>query len=125
MGTGTGSWYLLAYDIADPRRLQRVHRCLSRTGMRVQYSVFVAFADPPGLAAILDEVEGLMHKREDDLRAYPITHPGELWFQGRQVLSGPLLRPGEAPAVRAAPEPHLPGVLRRLFERLWATDGGR
>ncbi|MGH8563120.1 MAG: CRISPR-associated endonuclease Cas2 [Gammaproteobacteria bacterium] len=124
MGTDTGSWYLLAYDIADPRRLQRVHRCLSGTGIRVQYSVFVVFADLPGLAAILDDVEGPMHKREDDLRAYPITHPGELWFQGRQVLSGPLLRPGEAPAA-SHPEPHSPGVLRRLFERLRVTNGGR
>lgn len=119
-----GSWYLLAYDIADPRRLQRVHRCLSRTGIWVQRSVFFVFATPAGLAALLDEVEGLMHKREDDLRAYPITHPGELWFQGRQVIAGPLLRPGEAPAV-SHPERHSPGVLRRLFERLRATDGGR
>lgn len=119
-----GSWYLLAYDIADPRRLQRVHRCLCRTGIRVQRSVFFVFAAPAGLAALLDEVEGLMHKREDDLRAYPITHPGELWFQGQRVIAGPLLRPGEAPAV-SLPECHSPGVLRRLFERLRATDGGR
>ncbi|MGH8479292.1 MAG: CRISPR-associated endonuclease Cas2 [Gammaproteobacteria bacterium] len=124
MGTETGSWYLLAYDIADPRRLQRVHRCLSRTGIRVQRSVFFVFAAPARLAALLDEVEGLMHKREDDLRAYPITQPGELWFQGRQVLSGPLLRPGEAPAA-SHPESHSPGVLRRLFERLRVSDGGR
>ncbi len=124
MATDTGSWYLLAYDIADPGRLQRVHRCLSRTGIRVQYSVFFVFATQAGLAAILDEIEGLMHKREDDLRAYPIAHPGALWFQGRQVLSGPLLRPGEAPAL-TDPEPHPPRVLRRLFERLRRSDGGR
>jgi hypothetical protein len=84
----------------------------------------ISFAAPAGLAALLDEIEGLMHKREDDLRAYPITHPGDLWFQGQRFIAGPLLCPGEAPAV-SHPDPHSSGVLRRIFERLRATDGGR
>ena len=32
--------YLIAYDIADPKRLSRVHRALKREGLPVQYSVF-------------------------------------------------------------------------------------
>lgn len=34
--------YLLAYDIADPRRLARVARIVSREALRIQYSVYVA-----------------------------------------------------------------------------------
>lgn len=112
-------WYLLAYDIADNRRLQRVHRRLLRSGLPVQKSVFLVFATGKGLTELLNELEGLMHKREDDLRAYPIAHPGELWFQGQRVVEGPLLRPGQKPAApKKPPEAPKSAGLRGWFARI-------
>jgi CRISPR-associated endonuclease Cas2 len=72
-------WYLLAYDIADNRRLQWVYRRLLRSGLPVQKSVFLVSVTGEGLTDLLDELEGLMHKGQDDLRTYPIAHPGELY----------------------------------------------
>ncbi len=33
-------WYLVCYDVRDPRRLQRVARHLAGYGQRIQYSIF-------------------------------------------------------------------------------------
>lgn len=111
-------WYLLVYDIADPRRLQRVHRRLCRSGLPLQESVFAVFTSIRGLAELLDELQELMHKREDDLRAYPIAHPGEIWFQGRCAVEGPLLAPAGAPALPPGVEADTPSGLRRFLTRL-------
>lgn len=34
------NWYLVAYDIRDPSRLQKVAKLLKGYGTRIQYSVF-------------------------------------------------------------------------------------
>jgi hypothetical protein len=52
----------------------------------------------------MDEMEDLNHRREDDLRAYPIPEPGEIWLRGKGVLDGAVLAPGaKAPKQRATP----------------------
>ncbi|MBN1859344.1 CRISPR-associated endonuclease Cas2 [Candidatus Bipolaricaulota bacterium] len=33
-------WYLVSYDIRDPKRLARTARCIGGYGSRIQYSVF-------------------------------------------------------------------------------------
>ena len=40
MADNQANLYLIAYDIADPKRLVKVHRTLKRQGLPVQYSVF-------------------------------------------------------------------------------------
>lgn len=34
------NWYLVSYDIRDPKRLARTARCLGGYGSRIQYSMF-------------------------------------------------------------------------------------
>jgi len=87
------SWYLVAYDVSDPRRLQRVHRRLRREGVALQRSVFLLQRSRQGIAELLDELAALMHRREDDLRAYPIPGPGEIWLRGKGVIDGELIAP--------------------------------
>ncbi|HYN77476.1 MAG TPA: CRISPR-associated endonuclease Cas2, partial [Lamprocystis sp. (in: g-proteobacteria)] len=48
-------WYLVAYDIADPRRLQRLHRRLRRDGATLQESVFLVQQSQTGMAALMDD----------------------------------------------------------------------
>ena len=63
--------WLIAYDIADPRRLQRVHRFLCRHAVPVQYSVFVARCSAAKLGSIRASLAKLVKNREDDVRFTP------------------------------------------------------
>ena len=65
--------WLICYDIADRRRLQRVHRVMRRHAVPLQYSVFHAMATRSELLAIFDEIEGRIDARHDDVRAYPLS----------------------------------------------------
>jgi CRISPR-associated endonuclease Cas2 len=87
-------WYLVAYDIADPKRLSRLHRRLRRDGLAMQKSVFLVQRSQRGIGELMDELDGLIHRREDDLRAYPIPEPGEIWLRGKGVVDGSVLAPG-------------------------------
>lgn len=87
-------WYLIAYDIAEPRRLQRLHRRLRRDGLAMQESVFLVQCNQGGIGTLMDELAALIHRREDDLRAYPIQGPDEIWLRGHHATDGSLLRLG-------------------------------
>lgn len=89
-------WYLIAYDIADPLRLQRLHRRLRREGVAMQLSVFLVQRSQSGIVALMDELETLIHHREDDLRAYPVHDPGQIWLRGKGVMDHQLLRSAQA-----------------------------
>jgi CRISPR/Cas system-associated endoribonuclease Cas2 len=53
------SW-LIAYDIASPRRLVRVYRLLREHAVPVQYSVFAAH---PHRSLLVDAIFGLLRHR--------------------------------------------------------------
>jgi CRISPR-associated protein Cas2 len=89
-------WYLLAYDVADPRRLRRVHRRLRREGIAMQQSVFLLFGSNEALRTLMDELGALLDPSVDDLRAYPVADPAELWLHGQSALQQGVLR--DAPA---------------------------
>lgn len=65
--------FLLAYDIADPRRLQRVARVLERHAVRCQKSVFLFRGDVAGVTAVLDEVEPLLDLAADVIQAWQLA----------------------------------------------------
>ena len=86
-------WYLIAYDIADPRRLQRVHRLLKRHALPVQESVFFFRGHEGRMCRVLDEVAELMNLREDDLRAWPVDALGAAWMYGAGVRTSAMAAP--------------------------------
>jgi CRISPR-associated endonuclease Cas2 len=65
--------FVIAYDICDPKRLRRVARRLERSALRTQKSVFVFHGDEAAVAALLDEVAGLMDPRQDVLQAWKLA----------------------------------------------------
>src|SRR5258708_71513 len=67
--------YVIAYDIAHPKRLRRVARLLERRGVRCQYSVFLFRGTAAELTALLDELAGLIRPAEDVVQAWPVP-PG-------------------------------------------------
>lgn len=113
------NWYLLAYDIRDPRRLQRVHYYLRKRALAAQQSVFFVHATETELKEMLDGVAQRIHRHSDDVRAYPISHPAEVWLAGQSPVAGPLLQAPETGINQKKP----PTVERRglwgLVTRLW------
>jgi|SRR5947209_8391024 len=65
--------YLVAYDIAHPRRLQRVAHFLERRAVRCQKSVFLFTGDATAVGRLLDEIAPLLNVREDCVQAWKLS----------------------------------------------------
>jgi len=83
--------YLICYDIANPRRLGRVHRCAVRHALFVQYSVYYLHGSKQQLAALLDEISAEIDNAEDDVRAYTIAPLQDATLIGRSWLPPEIL----------------------------------
>lgn len=86
MADSQSGMYLIAYDIADPRRLSRVHRTLKKQGLPVQYSVFTVVIKRKALLRILESVNRLIHSAEDDVRCYRLPEKTDIKTLGRQFF---------------------------------------
>jgi CRISPR-associated protein Cas2 len=67
--------WLVAYDIADPRRLYKVARLLNGVGVRVQRSVFECLLDRMELARLRIGLGRIIDLAEDRVRCYPLPRP--------------------------------------------------
>jgi len=105
-------WFLLCYDIRNPKRLQRFHYRLSKEALALQQSVFLVRGDRAKIGRIEGLVKRYTHDREDDVRLYPIRNPGAVWTAGIQDQAFKSLY-GGAPA----PKRGL-GVLARISRGL-------
>jgi CRISPR-associated protein Cas2 len=85
--------WLIAYDIANQRRLQRVHRFLCRHAVPVQYSVFVTRCSAAKLGVIRASLAKLVKNREDDVRFYPVPEPAQVFVYGRKARAQNLAAP--------------------------------
>jgi len=61
---------VVAYDIPDDRRRQRLHHVLEGFGTPVQYSVFECLLDEKGLARMKKAVTRTIRPRLDHVRYY-------------------------------------------------------
>lgn len=64
------TFYLFAYDIAEPKRLNRIAKILESIGERVQDSVFEAYLTEEEVQRLLKKVRKIMKEEEDSLRIY-------------------------------------------------------
>ncbi len=85
---------MLCYDIADPKRLVKVHRMLKKTGIPVQKSVFFVQGTENDIKLFLNKLEKIINVRKDDIRAYPVLSPDKVWTTGGPLSTYPLLMPG-------------------------------
>jgi CRISPR-associated protein Cas2 len=86
MADSQNGLYLIAYDIADPRRLSRVHRALKKQGLPVQYSVFTVVMKRKALLRLLEYVEQLIEPAEDDIRCYRLPERTDINALGQQYF---------------------------------------
>ena len=84
------SW-LICYDIANPRRLQRVHREMARTAEPVQYSVFRKRGTRREIVRLMAEIEPLTNPKCDDIRAYSLLTSGRHAVYGLPSLPDGIL----------------------------------
>ncbi|MCK9607774.1 MAG: CRISPR-associated endonuclease Cas2 [Methylomonas sp.] len=78
--------YLIAYDIANPRRLGKVHRILKKQGLPVQYSVFAVVIKRPRLLRLLERIEQQIEEVEDDVRCYRLPANVDTVTLGKQYF---------------------------------------
>lgn len=84
--------WLLCYDIANPRRLQRVHRVACRHAVPLQYSVFHTIATRLEVLVMIHKIEEYLDPDQDDVRAYPLLTTARPVTVGRSALpSGVML----------------------------------
>lgn len=86
MGLSDARAWLVAYDIADPRRLQHIHNYLVRKALAVQYSVFLGVWTERELGRVLSGLSGQIRPSQDDIRAYPLPEWGHPVTRGLPAL---------------------------------------
>ena len=96
MPAGRETPWLVCYDIVDPRRLQRVHRLISRHAIPFQYSIFYVNAVRKDIEKILHRVAGEIDSRRDDVRAYPLLTTVRPFIYGRSRLPDQVMLLGPA-----------------------------
>lgn len=69
--------WLIAYDIADPRRWRRVHAAVAREGHRLQLSLYWLPGDTPRARALAEHLRDLIDPGADDVRFY--AFPDHAW----------------------------------------------
>ena len=120
------AWYLTCYDVPEDRRRQRLHRRLRKQAMPLQKSEFLVEGDRHRVDSVLNMVGKLIHDREDDVRAYPIQHPSQLWLYGQTNIRGATIQPDQQdkPARRTAGGERR-GLVAGLLARLRGHDDER
>lgn len=108
-------WYLIAYDIREPKRLRRVHYCLRKQALALQKSVFAIETDPIHLEEVLARVREIADAHEDDIRLYSIPGPAALWTAGQQEHKLTGLHGGETAAREGS-------LIKRLFAGLFRRE---
>lgn len=78
--------YLIAYDIADPKRLGKIHRYLKKLGLPLQYSVFTVSMRRKSLLKLLSGLQWRMDVKEDDIRCYRLVQQLRVDTLGRQLF---------------------------------------
>lgn len=66
-------FFVVAYDIANPKRLRRVARVMERLATRCQKSVYIFRGDLGKLQTLLDKVAPLLKLEDDIVQAWKIS----------------------------------------------------
>lgn len=69
---GKRQWVVVAYDIPDDRRRNKVMKALAGYGQWAQYSVFECDLRPGDLDRMVARLRQLMRRELDDIRVYPL-----------------------------------------------------
>ena len=82
---------IVAYDIADPRRLNKVAKIIKDYGIRVQKSIFEVDIDGRRFNEMKGRVEDLIEASEDGVKYFPLCEKcaGTVEIMGQGVYIDP------------------------------------
>lgn len=66
------TWFVVAYDIVDDKRRQRVMKTVEAYGVRAQYSLFECDLPPARMEQLLTRLAELIDPAVDDIRIYTL-----------------------------------------------------
>lgn len=64
--------FLICYDIASPKRLQRLQRLVSHHCLQLQYSVYYATLYPQEMDKLIQKIKKIINCHHDDVRIYDV-----------------------------------------------------
>lgn len=64
--------FIIAYDISEKNRLQRLQRLISNQFLQLQYSVYYGSMTRQAMDSVIIAVQKIIHKNEDDVRIYEV-----------------------------------------------------
>ena len=67
---------LIAYDICNSKRLQKVHRIMTSYGQAVQYSVFISQLSERDFTTLREKLKDIIHHQKDQvimIKLGPVT----------------------------------------------------
>ena len=65
-------YFIIAYDISEKNRLQRLQRLISNHFLQLQYSVYYGSMTGKRMDAFIMSMQKIIHPNEDDLRVYEV-----------------------------------------------------
>ena len=82
---------IVTYDIADPRRLNRVAKVIKDYGIRVQKSKFEVTVDSKTFVEMKDRIEDTIEPAEDGVKYFPVCErcAGTLEIIGQGIFIDP------------------------------------
>ncbi|MBI4834056.1 MAG: CRISPR-associated endonuclease Cas2 [Planctomycetes bacterium] len=69
------NYYIIAYDIADPKRLNRIHKTLKDYGNPLQFSIFECYLTRKDLIILQDKLERIINNAEDRIIVLALCPP--------------------------------------------------
>ena len=91
--------HLIAYDIADDRRRDRVAKRLQSSGVRVQYSVFLVDLRPATVRRLLTALESLIDRGEDSVLVCDLGVVASINQRNFHYLGASRPEPAQGPVV--------------------------
>ena len=70
------TFWLIGYDITEPKRLNRIHRRMVQYATPIEYSIFLFQGSERELQQCLKDLTRLMQAETDDVRCYPLPLRG-------------------------------------------------
>ena len=70
-------YFIIAYDITERKRLQRLQRLISNQFLQLQYSVYYGSMTRKRMDAFITAMQKIIDSSDDDLRVYevePLEH---------------------------------------------------
>lgn len=64
--------FIIAYDVTNPSRLQRLHKALCEYALPIQKSVFLLMGSEAQFAKCRQKAEQIIDSSKDDLRFYAL-----------------------------------------------------